>query len=152
MSIKKESFSSYDYFQKRYPKFPGVKICVDLLRRSNVKGEYLDAVMWELRDHAVAAGTADLVEAFRAEADRRVRMLVLSVIADAPSPADHPFLVETLAGSDEDLWLWAAVGLHHLDTSEARQALWDARSGTFADPAVTARYREMLDHIKDYSK
>lgn len=154
MTIKKkdEYLFASDYFRKRYPKFPGVKICVDLLRRSNVKGEYLDTVMWELAGHAADAGTAQLVDAYRAETDGRVQRLIMSILAETASPADLPLFVETLAGAHEDNRQWAAVGLHNIGTPEARRALWEARSRKFADPQEAARHLRMLDDVKKWSR
>jgi hypothetical protein len=154
VTIKKkdEYLFASDYFRKRYPKFPGVKTCVDLLRRSNVKGEYLDTVMWELAGHAADAGTAELAEAYRAETDDRVRGLILSILAETASPADLPLFVETLAGANADSRKWAAVGLHKIDTPESRRALWEARARRFADAEEAARHLQMLDDVKQWDR
>jgi len=142
----------YHRYRRSYPKFPGVKVCVDLLRRRNVNGAYLDGVMFDLAEHVAGAGTGELVEVFRAESDDRVQGLILSILAETASPADLALFIETLAGANADHRQWAAVGLHKLDTPEARRVLWEARSRTFADPTETARHLEMLDDVKQWSR
>lgn len=142
----------YHRYRRAYPKFPGVKVCLDLLRRRNVHGAYLDGVMFDLAEHVADAGTAELVEAFRAETDGHVQGLILSILAETAAPADLPLFVETLAGANADHRHWAAVGLHKLDTPDARRALWEARSRTFADPDETARHLRMLDDMKEYRR
>src|SRR5262249_6575401 len=123
----------YHRYRRSYPKFPGVQGCVDLLRRPDVHGAYLHGVMMDLAEHVAAAGTAELVAAYRVETDDRGQGLILSILAETAAPADLPLFAETLAGANADHRLWGAVGLHKIDTPEARRVLWEARSRTFAD-------------------
>jgi hypothetical protein len=53
-----------------------------------------------------------------------------------------------LDATEETLWSWAARGLHRLGTPDARQALWQARSRKFAEPAVAALFLRGLDEVK----
>lgn len=110
-------------FKTEFPKFPGVARCMELLH--HCKGARLDAVMGELSDHA-AEYLNELVEAFRAESNARVRVLLLSAIAEAGLPAAVPFLTETLHSGDERLRFWAITGLRNANTKESRRALWEA--------------------------
>ena len=128
-----------------------MKTCVDLLRRRNVHGAYQDGVLGDLSEHAAAAGTAELVAAFRAEADDSVRVLLLAIIAETPALADLALLVEVLAGANEDLRLWAVRGLCRLATPAAKQVLWEARSRKFADAAETERFHQMLADVKEWT-
>jgi hypothetical protein len=75
----------YHRYRRSYPKFPGVKVCVDLLRRRNVHGAYLDGVMGDLAEHVADAGTTELVETYRAETDDVVQGLILSILAETAS-------------------------------------------------------------------
>ena len=136
----------YQRYRRTHPKFPGVKACVELLRNRNVQGAYLDGVMGDLQEHA-STNVHDLLVAFTAETDGRVRALLLSVIADTASPTAFPTFVEVLFGEDEDLRVWAARGLHILRTPDAKKVLWEARSKQFADTAATDRFQRMLSEV-----
>jgi HEAT repeat protein len=115
----------YTRWKRRYPKFPGVARCVELLRRRNTQGSLVDIICGELEDNA-AAHAAELLSAFRAEPSEHVRLLLLGIIADARLPEALPLLVEQLRSPDERLRRWASRGLQALNTPEARKALWEA--------------------------
>src|SRR5262245_39245486 len=136
----------YKRYRRSYPKFPGVSTCVELLRRPNVKGAYLDGVMGDLQQNA-GENIDDLLAAFRSETDSRVRTLLLSVIAETRSQAALPIFAEILLGDDEDLQVWAARGLHVLDTPDARKLLWEARSRRLATREATQRFQLMLEEV-----
>ena len=71
----------------------------------------------------------ELIAEFLAESgDHGLRCWLLELIGAARSPLALPVLVEQLNGDDEALRSWAARGLHALDSSPAREALWRARS------------------------
>src|SRR5262245_29375405 len=105
-----------------------------MLRRRNVRGGCLDAVLSDLRDHA-AAHLDDLIAAFHAESDTRVRVLVLAEIAEVGAPSAFSILAQALTGADEDLRAWGARGLYRLNTREARAVLADARRHRWSDAA-----------------
>jgi HEAT repeat protein len=109
-----------------------VKVCIDFLGRPNVKGDYLDAVCWDLREHA-CENIDDLVAAFRAQTDRRVRSLVMAAIAESRSQKAFSLFIEILTGPDEELRPWAVRGLYQLNTREAKRILWQAEAQGFAD-------------------
>jgi hypothetical protein len=136
----------YQRYRRACPKFPGVKGCVELLRKRNVQGAYLDGVMGDLPEYATT-NVDDLLLAFNAEADGRVRSLLLSVMAETASPPAFPTFVEALFDEDEDLRVWAARGRHLLGTPDARKVLWEARSKQFGDTAATERLQRMLSDV-----
>jgi hypothetical protein len=115
----------YTRWKRKYPRFPGVGKCVELLRRRNVQGGFLDAVCGALQANA-AAHAQELIEAFRSEPDERVRWILLGIIAEARLPEALPVLRESLRSADAMLRYWATTGLQHLNTPEARRALWEA--------------------------
>lgn len=117
----------YARWKRRYPKFPGVAKCVELLRRRNTQGSLVDIICGELEDNA-ATHAVELLEAFRAEPHEYVRRLLLGIIADAHLTEALPLLVEQLRASDDRLRHWAAEGLRALNTPEARKALWEANA------------------------
>jgi hypothetical protein len=69
----------YARWKRRHPKFPGVTKCVALLGRRNVTGGLVDVISGELQANATAHGT-ELIAAFRAERDGRVRSILLSIM------------------------------------------------------------------------
>jgi hypothetical protein len=136
----------YQRYRQSYPKFPGVSACVELLRNPNVKGAYLDGVMSDLQERA-SKNMEDILAAFRAETDSRVRTLLLSVIAETRSQAALPIFAEALLGDNEELQVWAARGLHVLDTPDARKLLWEAGSRRLATREATQRFQQMLEEV-----
>lgn len=112
----------YARWKRQYPKFPGVAKCVELLGRSNVTGGLVDILCQELEANA-ATHAADLIAAFRAEKDARVRHIVLGILCEAKLPEALPVFVENLNSEDESVRYWCEQGLRTLNTSEARNAL-----------------------------
>jgi HEAT repeat protein len=115
----------YERWKRKYPKFPGVAKCVDLLRSPNVHGSWVNIICAELQENASKIGK-ELVDAFRTETDIGVRRILLGVIAEAKILEALPTLVENLKSPDESLRYWAIEGLKGLNTPEARRALWEA--------------------------
>jgi len=115
----------YIGWKRRHPNFPGVAKCVALLGRRNVKGGLVDIICGELLANAVPHAS-ELITAFRAERDDRVRHILLGIICKASLPQALSALVEHLRSDDEVLRTWAAEGLRRLDTPAARKALWQA--------------------------
>ena len=115
----------YTRWKRRHPRFPGVYKCVELLGRPNVRGSLVDIICGELQDNA-AANAAELIAAFRAERDERVRRILLGLICEAKLPEALPVFVEHLRSEDESLRYWSEEGLRALNTPAARKALWEA--------------------------
>ncbi len=113
-------------WQKKYPNFPGVHKCIELLRSPNVKGTWVDIICMELQDHA-ADNFVELVEAIHSETDERVKILLLAALAEAGLPEAVPVLTESLHSSLDSLRYWAKFGLEKVGNKEARAALWAYR-------------------------
>ncbi len=112
-------------YQQQHPMFPGVAKCVELLHRRNVKGELVEILCAELRDHAAGHAT-ELVAACSAESDERVRHILFGVLCEAKLPEALSVFVEHLRSDDESLRYWSEQGLRALNTPDARKALWQA--------------------------
>lgn len=115
----------YTRWKRQHPKFPGVARCVELLGRRNVRGSLVDVICGELQENA-SSHAAELIAAFQAERDERVRRILLGIICEVKLPEALPVLVEQLGSEDEGLQDWADEGLRLLNTYEARKALWEA--------------------------
>lgn len=115
----------YARWKRQHPKFPGVAKCVELLGRTNVRGSLVDILCSELQENAVHHAQ-ELISAFRAERDARVRHILLGILCEAKLPEAFPLFVEQLRSDDEHLRHWATEGLRDLNTAEARKALWEA--------------------------
>lgn len=115
----------YTRWKQMHPKFPGVAKCVELLHRRNVQGGMVDILCCELRDHA-ANHAAEMIAAFVAERDGRVRRILLGIMCEAKLPEALPMFVEHLRSEDESLRCSSERGLRALNTPDARKALWEA--------------------------
>lgn len=115
----------YTRWKRQHPKFPGVAKCVELLGRRNVQGSLVDIICQEL-EHSASSHSAELIAAFQAATDERVRRILLGVICEARLPEALPVFVEHLRSEDESLRYWSEQGLCYLNTHDARQALWEA--------------------------
>jgi len=115
----------YRRWKRQHPRFPGVAKCAELLGRRNVQGSLVDIIRGELEENA-ATHASELIAAFRAERDDRVRRILLGIICKAKLPEALPVFVEHLHSEDELLRYWSVEGLRDLDTPAARKALWEA--------------------------
>lgn len=79
-----------------------------------------------LREHADAYAD-DLIGAFEAEEDLRLRCWLLELVAEARSVTAIPVFAAQLESPDDEVRLWAVRGLEMLDTREAQRVLRDAR-------------------------
>jgi hypothetical protein len=125
-------------------KFPGFDACMHMMRKRNayIQEEGFHA----LRPHA-AEFLPQLIEAFHSEEDRGLRCWLLELIGEARSTEAFPILQGQLTGDNESFRYWAIVGLKQLDTKEARKALWEARSYSFATPEETLFFQEELERV-----
>lgn len=139
----------YQRYKRKFPAFPGVSTCVELLHKKNVRGSYLDALVADLEANAFDH-SGELIAAFQAETDKRVKTLLLSALAQAQVQDAFPLYVEHLTGPDEGLRTWAAYGLHRLNTKKARRVLWQGQSVTFPDSKETERFQQMLIDVKKW--
>jgi hypothetical protein len=111
-------------------KFPGFKACLSMMRKRNSQTQ--EDGFHFLRPHA-AEYVDELIAEFEMERDHGLRCWLFELLGYARSPKTFFVFVEYLKSDDESFQSWAAKGLHNLNTKDARQALWDARSHTFED-------------------
>lgn len=116
-------------WNRKYPGFPGVAASVELLRRSNVRGAWVDIICWELQRHA-HGHTDELLAATREEVSRgsEVARILLYIVAGAKMPEALPLFAELLNVSDDTLREFATNGLVKLDSKESLRILWEHRS------------------------
>ena len=115
----------YRRWGRKHPRFPGVAECVRLLQAGTVRGAWVDIIVHELAVHAPES-LAELIETFRSVENERVRLLVLTAIAEARLPTAIPFLAEVAREGHPELAPCAERGLSEIGTGEARAALWEA--------------------------
>lgn len=111
-------------YYRKYPSFPGVKILVDLLRRRNVQGVWIDIIVVELAMRA-AETHDELIAAYRAESNPWVKTMLLMALAKAGLPEALPIFVEILRSNEVDHRTYAIEGLEKIGTKEARRLLYE---------------------------
>ena len=74
----------YERWEHKYPRFPGVAKCVELLRTPNVHGAWIDIICYELKKHA-HENIEELINVTRTELERDsgVGRILLHVVADS---------------------------------------------------------------------
>jgi len=104
-------------------KFPGFDECMRLMRKHDpqLKEEGFGYLLPRSHDYVDA-----LIAEFQTESDHGARCWLLELIGEARVTAAFPLLLEYLYSTDESLRSWAIRGLQHLNTKEARSALWEA--------------------------
>ena len=123
-------------YQRKYPRFPGVAEVVRLLKLGGTRGSYLDAVLWDLREHAPEV-LDDVTNAVTEEVDERIRTLLVAELAETGDPRLVVFFADLLEDANESVAYWAEVGLQHIGTKEARTVLFQHRvRSTHAAAAV----------------
>lgn len=114
-------------FYARYPQFPGVTTCVELLCRLNVQGTWVECIDAQLEEHAVLG---DLVEALVAvpPEERRARHMLIHQIGLRQAPEAIEFLATVVADDtgDPEERDAAVNALNAMGSPEARRALWRA--------------------------
>ncbi len=127
----KDSFvdPEYERWYRKYPSFPGVAKCVELLRCTNAKGAWIDIICQELQQHA-ETDAADLIDAtgIAVEQNYSVTPILLQILGEAKIEDALPLFNELLETSHEYLRPYAIDGLKQLDTKEARRLLWQYNS------------------------
>ncbi len=130
-------------WNRTYPRFPGVRKCVDLLKKRSTSGTWLDIIEIELTAHA-SEHLEEMIASFHTEPDEWVRTMLLWPIADARLPQAFSFLLENLYSDNPYFRELAIRGLKLLDTRESRTALWDARNHSFKTEQETQDFRRLL--------
>jgi hypothetical protein len=116
----------YRRFRRKYPRFPGVAECARLIKDGKARGVWADFIFGELAENAPDCWL-ELLETFRNEPHRDVRLYIMMALEEASLPQTVPFLAEVLQGEDERLVGYAERALRSIDTPESRKALWDLR-------------------------
>jgi hypothetical protein len=80
----------YQRWLRKYPRFPGVAECVRLIREGKARGTWADVIAHELADN-VAGCLSELIEAYRADSNERVRLYVLMALEIAKPTEAVPF-------------------------------------------------------------
>ena len=132
-----------EQFYRKYPKFPGMAKCVDLLSHRNVRGFYLEAVLYVIRIHA-EEHLEELIAEIR-NADSHVAASLLDALGEIRLPATEEIFTEYLRSNDYSCRYWAIRGLKALDSRSARKTLWYAREYAFKTPEETEEFRRIID-------
>ena len=113
-------------WDRKYPRFPGVAKCVELLRSGNACGTWVDIICNELTKNA-RENVEELISATRVELERdsNVGRMLLHVVADSKLPEAFGMFVELLKSPDLTLRQYGVEGLKQLDTKEARRLIWE---------------------------
>jgi hypothetical protein len=114
------------HYQRNYPRFPGVAEIVRLLKLGGTTGSYLEAVLWDLHEHAPEV-LDDVTNAVTAEVDERIRTLLVAELAETGDHRLVAFFAGLLGDVDESVAYWAEAGLQHIGTKEARTVLFQHR-------------------------
>ena len=112
-------------WNRKYPRFPGVAKCVELLRSPKVHGAWVDIICLELEQHAHEFAD-ELIAATRHEIERdsQTGRILLVVVADSKLPEAFTLFEELLQSPDESLRPFGIDGLKQLDTKDARRLIW----------------------------
>lgn len=115
-------------WDRKYPRFPGVATCVELLGSTNVRGTWVEIICAELQKHADEHAD-ELIAATRSELEREsgLARILLHVVADSKLPAAQDLFVDLLASPDRTLHDYGLDGLKQLDTKESRRLIWEYR-------------------------
>lgn len=124
-------------YRRKYPTFPGVKETVRLLKLGGTTGGYLEAVLWDLSEHAPQV-LDDVTLAVDQETDERVRTLLVAELAETGDERLVGFFVRLLSDGNESIRHWAQEGLRGIDTKDARKALF-THQGASRPPATRPR-------------
>lgn len=111
--------NEYRFFKKEHPRFPGIRRCIEWMRKKEGPEEILK---WELYDHA-RQNPHELLDGYRTEMDHVIKFKLLWVIGEARIPAAFPDLKQALLSSQDLIRRFAAVGLRFLDSPKAKAAL-----------------------------
>lgn len=117
----------YERWFQKYPKFPGVAKCVDLLKRGNVQGAWIDIICWQFEEHS-AETLDELMSAIRADENAEIRLILMGALENAALPESLPLWEEFLQSTNGDEREYAARALQAINTKEARRLLWEHHS------------------------
>lgn len=122
---KKQIDPEYERWEKKYPKFPGVPKCVELLHSSNVKGAWIDIICFELEVFSRNDPT-EVIDGIKTSDNQRVSFILLDVLENSAPEEAVPILGEMVKSSDEEDRFHAVNMLKRIGTKEARTILFHA--------------------------
>ena len=117
----------WERYAKKYPSFPGVQKCVELLGSSFLRGTRVDFVVNMMENHA-HDHVDELIDAYWAQSDERLRAIIANVISNEPIENTEDFFWNVLNSQHKESWWSAFYGLKQLNSKNARTYLWQARS------------------------
>ncbi len=115
----------YERWKRKYPKFPGIDKCVELLRSPNVRGAWIDIVCSEIEQYS-KKDPSELIEAVNTAENSEVRNILLGILEGIASPEAVSVFAKILSSDKMDEHDYAISGLRRIDTKEARTVLWNA--------------------------
>ena len=124
MSKPRHIDPEYDRWFQKYPTFPGVAKCVELLKRPNVRGAWRDIICWQLKEHA-AQHLEELMSAIRADENAGIRLMLMGALEEAAVPESLPLWKEYLQSGNDEERQYAERALKAINTKEARRLLWE---------------------------
>jgi hypothetical protein len=128
---KKHIDPEIERWEKKYPRFPGVQKCVELLGSSNVKGTWIEIICVELEVFSRKDPT-ELIDAIYASDDQRVRFILLNILENSAPEEAVPILGEMIYSGDEEDRFHAVGALKRIGSKdgigskEARTILFHA--------------------------
>ena len=124
-------------------KFPGFDRCMELMRKHDpvLQEEGFGLLMPHAQEYV-----CELITEFGKETDHGLRCWLFELIAEAKAAEAFPLLVEALRSDDDTFWTYAIYGLKKLETSAARQILWQVRSYIKSSQQKTQYFRKALEN------
>jgi hypothetical protein len=115
---------AYEAWNKKYPKFPGLEKCVEILFRHNTVGSLVDTICWEVEKYS-REHLEELIKIIR-DPDHigYMRSSLLHILIDIASPRSIPCFKEIIESDRDDLHIYAVRGLEKINTKDARKILW----------------------------
>src|SRR4051794_8585350 len=89
----------YHRWERKYPRFPGVGECANLIRAGKARGAWADIIASALSENAAHCLT-ELIETFRFEASGDARLYVMMALETARLPEAVLFLASVLLDGD----------------------------------------------------
>ncbi|MCP4123900.1 MAG: hypothetical protein GY751_19300 [Bacteroidetes bacterium] len=113
-------------FNKKFPKFPGVTELITEIGKNNVKGGYLECVMWELEKN-VDGNEKELIRHFKNSNTERLKLLILQVLEHSSNEELIDFY-KSIINKNEDYFIYVKAGLMKIGTKSARTTLWQIQN------------------------
>ena len=130
----------YQRWFRKYPKFPGINECIQLILAGKATGAWADIIVNELAANA-ADNLEELISEFHKHTleataeSNKVTLLIMMALELAKLPASIQFLSQVLKEGDKRFTQYALCTLQAIDTREARTALYHFSHGSARQPA-----------------